>query len=460
MREITTRPTHCAVVEEPAAAWRALWRRSRSPRWAMFLRLYLAGTLLLFALVTAASGPSLSALLAGAAAIFFGTPTVIRGLLAPLERRVLAASRSEASDLLGELRQRKLVKLFAPFAWQSVQEARLHLRRGDGKAAVKALAETARQSIGGEQSPVLLSARGYAHLLAGEPDEAARLLRARAEQGALTPVDRLHLGLASLLSKGGSRSELDRAREHLEAAREAFGGQPQVLAGLALAHQRLGDADAAASALESAELSLGEGDVDDPLAGDLIKRARKALRSYLRSQQKRSRRRGRRSGEVEVDVSEEGDPGSDDAPVEAAKPAQVPHTQDTPPRVEAVVAARVEAVVAAPSEAPAQAKSERADPPKKKDKKEKKPRGKRARKQARREAKRKAKREAKLEGRVDEAATTQTAEPASADARASERSREAAVAATSSASSEASASVPSSAASAALASERVAISSA
>lgn len=173
----------------------------------MFLRLYLAGTLLLFALVTAASGPSLSALLAGAAAIFFGTPTVIRGLLAPLERRVLAASRSEASDLLGELRQRKLVKLFAPFAWQSVQEARLHLRRGDGKAAVKALAETARQSIGGEQSPVLLSARGYAHLLAGEPDEAARLLRARAEQGALTPVDRLHLGLASLLSKGGSRSE-------------------------------------------------------------------------------------------------------------------------------------------------------------------------------------------------------------------------------------------------------------
>jgi hypothetical protein len=106
--------------------------------------MYVPFALIAGALLFVPRGPVFWTMVGIGVAAFVLFPWVIQGLLAPIERRVIQANRREATAVLLEIRQRPLVRLFAPYAWATLQEGRLHLRRGDGKAAARAFAETAR----------------------------------------------------------------------------------------------------------------------------------------------------------------------------------------------------------------------------------------------------------------------------------------------------------------------------
>ena len=235
-------------------------------------RVYIALALIATALIFASRGPTFWVLIAAGVIAYFLFPVVIQGLLAPLERRVVAASRRDAMALLQEVRARRLVRQFAPHAWLTLQEGRLHLRRGDGKAAMRAFTETVRLS-GGADAPALVSAQAHALLLADQPEQARELLQQLARKHALSPTDHLHLGLALLAGK----SRGPEALEHVRAAEAGLGAHPRVLAALALALYRNDEGLPALTALQQAQDALGA--EPDPYDEALVQRATKLLRT-------------------------------------------------------------------------------------------------------------------------------------------------------------------------------------
>ncbi|HRI10806.1 MAG TPA: hypothetical protein PKW35_23465, partial [Nannocystaceae bacterium] len=135
MSETVTDPDLLLRADVP----RAIWKRSPSPGWSLALRLYLAVSFLWAALF--ATTPEVRwGLVAVGVLVFLAFPAFVRLALRPHERRVLQATRSNAAALLTDLRARRLVRHFAPQGWVSLQEGRLHLVRGDGKAAARAFA--------------------------------------------------------------------------------------------------------------------------------------------------------------------------------------------------------------------------------------------------------------------------------------------------------------------------------
>ena len=246
-------------------------------------RVYISLALIATALIFAPRGPVFWGLVAGGVLAYFLFPVVIQGLLAPLERRVLAARRSEATGLLQEVRTRRVVRQFAPHAWLTLQEGRLHLRRGDGKAAARAFTETVRLSRGAD-APGLISAQAHALLLADQPEQTRELLQQLAKKHPLSPTDHLHLGLAMLASKGRGPEALEQVR----AAEAGLGPHPRVLAALALALHRNDEAVPALEALQRAQEALGS--EADPFDEALIQRGTKLLRTVQKAQQKRERK--------------------------------------------------------------------------------------------------------------------------------------------------------------------------
>src|SRR5690606_16989844 len=186
------------------------------------------------------------------------------------------------------------VKMLAPHGWLRVQEGRIHLAVGDGRAAARAFAEAERVSTHPDKH-ALISAQAHALVLSGDRKEARELLGKLRKADQLSDLDHLNFGVV-LLSEAGHNQE---ALAHLKQAREAFGDHPRALAGLMLALQRCDKTDESAALLGEAEAAVEAS--ADQLAQDLLKRAKKGLRPLLKAKQKRERKT-----EKQVEPSEAG----------------------------------------------------------------------------------------------------------------------------------------------------------
>lgn len=269
-----------------------LWLRSGRPMFGTAVRVYVAFAIIAGGLIFVPRGPVLWGMIGGGVLAFVLFPLVIQGLLAPLERRVLAAGRREATPLLQEVRARGLVRRFAPHAWLTLQEGRLHLRRGDGRAAARAFTETLRLSRSAD-TPALISAQAQALVIAEQPEQARELLQALGRRQALSAGDQLTLGLALLGGKGNGREAL----AHIQAAQAGLGDLPRVLAALALALHRADQAEAGLVALQQAQDSLGPD--PDPFDEGLVQRGVKLLRTVQKAQERRERKSQNKQQRVE-----------------------------------------------------------------------------------------------------------------------------------------------------------------
>ncbi|MCB9702295.1 MAG: hypothetical protein H6711_10400 [Myxococcales bacterium] len=361
----------------------ALWGRSGRPFWGTAIRFYIAFSLIWIGLYYEA--PLVRWGLVGAGVVaFIAYPALVRALLRPLERRVAATGRSGASGLLRELRAAWRVRRLAPHAWLPLQEARLHLAVGDGKAAMRSLADLRR--LAGGSDPAILRAQVHAALLAGDPKALREAMSEREAAGALGPWDRLHRAIVAL--DGGSRGEAA-VLEDLEAARAALGDHPWVLAALTLAHER-SDRPAEAEALAAlATAALAD---HHEVAAGLLRRAEKGLRTYRKAQQ----RRERRGAKAASDRRAKGDEAAPKVAARASAAAVEVEVERAPaPEVAAKGARETVTEVDARSELAAErsgaAPKTRA---KRADDDQRNPKGsKKARQQARREARRQAKAE-------------------------------------------------------------------
>jgi hypothetical protein len=283
--ETVSNPRSALSVPDPTQAQvpPQLWLRSGRPMFGTAVRVYVALALIAGALIFVPRGPVFWGMIGAGVLAFVLFPAVIQGLLAPLERRVLAAGRREATGLLQEVRSRGLVQRFAPHAWLTLQEGRLHLRRGDGRAAARAFTETLRLSRSAD-TPALISAQAQALVLAEQPEQARELLQRLGQRQALSAGDQLQLGLALLAGKGNGREIL----AHIHAAQAGLGDLPRVLAALALALHRADQAEAGLVALQRAQDSLGP--EPDPFDEALVQRGVKLLRTVQKAHEKRDRK--------------------------------------------------------------------------------------------------------------------------------------------------------------------------
>ncbi len=318
--ETASNPRNALSVPDPTQAQvpPQLWLRSGRPMFGTAVRVYVALALVAGALIFVPRGPVFWGMLGAGVLAFMLFPVVIQGLLAPLERRVLAAGRREATPLLQEVRARGLVRRFAPHAWLTLQEGRLHLRRGDGRAAARAFTETVRLSRGAD-APALISAQAQALVLAEQPEPARELLQKLGQRQALSAGDQLTLGLALLGGKGNGREAL----AHVQAAQAGLGDLPRVLAALALALHRADQAEAGLVALQRAQDLLGSD--PDPFDEALVQRGVKLLRTVNKAQEKRDRKLLRVEGAARVAAAPVKPASVDDragAPAKSARKAK------------------------------------------------------------------------------------------------------------------------------------------
>ncbi|MGB1276192.1 MAG: hypothetical protein ACPG77_10620, partial [Nannocystaceae bacterium] len=94
-----------------------IWRNSDRPRFGAVIRLYVAVTLTITAVVMLTPGPLYWGLIGGAVAVFALTPMFVNRRLDSLEQRLQSLDPNEANAMLRELPKRRLVRYFAPFAW-------------------------------------------------------------------------------------------------------------------------------------------------------------------------------------------------------------------------------------------------------------------------------------------------------------------------------------------------------
>jgi tetratricopeptide (TPR) repeat protein len=210
---------------------------------------------------------------------FVLVPVITDLLIARREPAIRAATKDTAQRLLDELEKSVLVTAFAPDAWVTLQRGRLQLAKGDGRAAAQAFADTARV-LRDPAMPVLRSAQARAYMVAGDRAAAREHLVGLEEANALSPRDRLDLGVTLL----GETARAEQARAHLQAAHEGLHGHPQAAAALAIALAR---ADQPERALELVTAAEAQADAGDALAQDLIKRAHKALRPAKKKQRRK-----------------------------------------------------------------------------------------------------------------------------------------------------------------------------
>ena len=291
----------------------SIWGRSGRPRWATVIRVYIAFSLIWIGFFF--EHPLVRGSWIGAGIVaFLVFPRIIRVLLRPLEREVAGATRRNASHCLGLLRERRIVRIFAPHAWLKVQEAKLHLIAGDGLAAARAFAEIARLSGLREPSANLLGAQTHAFLVANDLKQAGEVSDARIKLGEIGPWDRLHQALIVLAN--GRRSEA--VVKELCDVRDQLGDDPWVLAALTLAYERSG---ALPEALAIAEVAKAA--ADDELAKSLLKRAEKGLRAHRKSLQRGQRKSKSKASRKALDPHQETNQGSP-APAGKAKDRRNP----------------------------------------------------------------------------------------------------------------------------------------
>jgi hypothetical protein len=267
-----------------------VWRRSGRPLRTQFLRAY-------FVLATAGGALAFLAaptswIVAGVAVgLGLGLPWIVELYLTRWEGRVRAANKQQANAVLKQLRANVWIRNLAPRGWIALQEGILQMHRHDGRAAAKCF-EQARRLAGRAPATSLISAEAHALVLAGDRKPARELLQTLGDHDALGDRDRLDLGLLLLQESGSNREAL----EQLERAHAGLGEHPRVLAGLALARGKVGAEDAAYTHFLAAEQALA--DADDPVAADVLKRARKLLRTRLKREQKQARSQAAGQGEA------------------------------------------------------------------------------------------------------------------------------------------------------------------
>jgi tetratricopeptide (TPR) repeat protein len=256
---------------------KSVWSRSGRPLQGRLTRIMFATTFVLAGLAMPWPTVAYALVIIGVLG-FVLVPVITDLLIARREPAIRAATKETAQRMLDQLDKSVLVSAFAPDAWVTLQRGRLHLAKGDGRAAAQAFADTAR-IVRDPTMPVLRSAQARAWMLAGERVSAREQLAALEEAGALSARDHLDLGVVML----GETARAEQARTHLQAAHEGLHGHPQAAAALAVALAR---ADEHEQALELVAKAEAEADEGDALAQDLIKRARKALRSVKKQRRK------------------------------------------------------------------------------------------------------------------------------------------------------------------------------
>lgn len=261
---------------------RSTWSRSGRPGRGTALRWGIATTLVLAGLLAGELSMVALGVVAGVG-VFFAIPLLADLRLRALEGRIAAGGREEAARWLKTLENSRFVRLLAPHAWVALQNGRLYMVLADGRAAAKELADCARFCRETE-IPALVSARAHALVASGDRKQARTLLESLAESGQLRARDHLDYGIVLLQDRGRTQHAI----AELQQAREDLGDHPRLLAALAVALERSGDSDGALELFESAQRAL-QGR-DDVVAGELLKRARKALRSRLRSRGKGQRK--------------------------------------------------------------------------------------------------------------------------------------------------------------------------
>ncbi|MCB9704478.1 MAG: hypothetical protein H6711_21520 [Myxococcales bacterium] len=230
------------------------------------------------------------ALIAAGVLLFVLIPAMIQHRLENLAQRVSDANRTQAAEFKRSLPSKPLVKLFAPAAWVTLQDAQIALRLGDGRTAARLFAETA-QLCKRPDAVMLVSAQAHALVVANERKAARELLNKLAAAKLLGPRDQLDLGIVMLLD---SHKKSRQAMAYIEAARKTIGDHPRVIAAMALALQRAERVDEAAELLERSQISLQE--EPDPVVEALVNRARRDMRRYIEAQLRRERRaRSRRT---------------------------------------------------------------------------------------------------------------------------------------------------------------------
>ncbi|MEZ4448569.1 MAG: hypothetical protein R3B09_03740 [Nannocystaceae bacterium] len=286
----TASPKHIEL--PPVVVPPHLWTRSERPPSGWVVQIAIPAFFLLAGAIAwrLDAGSSKYALLGIGVVLAVLIPAAIQHYLEGLSQRVLTANRATAAELRRTLRAKPLVKLFAPAAWLTLQEAQLALRLSDGRAAADLFAETSRLCKRPD-AVMLVSAQAHALVVAGDRKAARELLNKLAAAKLLGPRDQLDLGIVMLLE---SHKRSRQAMAYIEAARKTIGDHPRVIAALALALQRAERVDEAAQHLEQAQISLQED--PDPVVEELVNRARRDMRRYIEAQLRRERRaRSRRT---------------------------------------------------------------------------------------------------------------------------------------------------------------------
>ena len=103
-----------------------LWLRSARPANGKIVQWALPGVLILAGLLSSATTLRVSLVLAGFS-VYLLLPGLVTSRLEQMGLEVMAADRKRAAELLKELPERALVRLFAPAGWRALQLAQLHL---------------------------------------------------------------------------------------------------------------------------------------------------------------------------------------------------------------------------------------------------------------------------------------------------------------------------------------------
>lgn len=261
------KPSDWVMVDLP----RELWSKSRRPGRGLLFRITLSLTFVLVGLALP-GWPSTIGLGVFGVLVFFALPLVVDRRLEAVGEELSRTPRSQATAALTNLEKRRLVALFAPHAWVALQKGRLHLILDDGRAAAHAFAEAARM-VGDVEDPRLMGAQAQGFILSGDRKDARALLTKLESAKKLSARDQLNLAIVYVEEP----SKIERAIELLEEAQDELGPHPRVDGALALAYARADQLDDADERVEAAEAD-DEALRADPLAQELVKRARKELR--------------------------------------------------------------------------------------------------------------------------------------------------------------------------------------
>ncbi|RMH00024.1 MAG: hypothetical protein D6705_01625, partial [Deltaproteobacteria bacterium] len=228
---------------------------------------------------------------AAGAMVFFGLPWWADRRLAAIGADLADIRPHEALERIRTVEERRVLGALVPHGWAYAQRALVLLRSGDGRGADKALAECARVSRSNDD-PRILRLRIEALLRTHDTGKIPELLERLPSR---SPTDILAEAVVHLAKRATTR----RAAELLDEIQGDLGDSVRWLAASALAGARIEDTSTAEARID-ALAAYEDLEAEDPVAADLLRRARKALRDASARGGRRARgkreRRAERAG--------------------------------------------------------------------------------------------------------------------------------------------------------------------